>query len=175
MNGAGEEVQAGRCVVSCAVTGQTWAAAAAGRDEDPLNTPFSPLPPSSLIPQVIGVDEDVSAALRRGLPAVQLQPLELRPNSLQPELAAMGGQFDVVVFCSTSREASSGSGLAASWWREESLGEVRRVLKPGGVLAVQAAVADEAAVRQALLAAGFRLREFERTLDGSCRLVAAAE
>lgn len=134
-----------------------------------------PNPPSSLLPQVIGVDEDVSAALRRGLPAVQLQPLELRPNSLQPELAAMGGQFDVVVFCSTSREGSSGSGLAASWWREESLGEVRRVLKPGGVLAVQAAVADEAAVRQTLLAAGFRLREFERTLDGSCRLVAAAE
>lgn len=132
---------------------------------------------------MIGVDEDVAAARRRGLPAVQLQPLELRPNSLQPELAAMGGQFDVVVAClpaaapgqQQGSSAAGGSGLAATWWREESLAEVRRVLKPGGVLAVQAPVADEAAVRQALLAGGFRLREFERALDGSCRLVAAAE
>lgn len=123
---------------------------------------------------MIGVDEDVAAARRRGLPAVQLQPLELRPNSLQPELAAMGGQFDAVVYYAGSSEGCS-SGLVASWWQQESLGEVRRVLKPGGVLAVQAALADEAAVRQALLGAGFRLRELERALDGSCRLVAAAE
>ena len=46
---------------------------------------------------MIGVDEDVAAAQRRGLSAVQLKPLALGAGALQPELAAMG-QFDAVVY-----------------------------------------------------------------------------
>ncbi len=130
-------------------------------------------------PQVIGVDEDVAEAKRRGLLAVQLSPLALGAGSLEPELAAMGA-FDAAVFYCPSSSASDRStsggaaGLAGSWWQPESLAELLRVLRPGGKLCVQAPLADEAAARGALQAAGFAVQAWERAECGATRLVAAA-
>lgn len=147
------------------------------------SAPLPALPHRPL--QVIGVDEDVAEAKRRGLPAVQLHPLALGAGALEPELAAMGA-FDAAVFLcpssssdgSSSADGSSGSsggaGLAGSWWQPESLAELLRVLRPGGKLCVQAPLADEAAVRVALQAAGLAVQAWERADCGATRLVAVA-
>lgn len=123
--------------------------------------------------QVIGVEEDVGEAHRRGLPAVKLSPLVLGAGALEPELAAMG-QFDAAVFYVPSSSSTS-SGLASSWWRPESLAELQRVLKPGGKLCVQTPLGegDEAAVKSALAAGGWEVQVWEHAECGSCRLVAA--
>ena len=146
----------------------------------PCPASFStPCPP----PQVIGVDEEVAEATRRGLLAVALSPLVLGAGSLQPELAAMGGLFDAAVLYVPSSAAAAadgsgsssggGGGLADSLWRAGSLAELRRVLKPGGRLCVQAPLADEAAARGGLEAAGWALTAWETTECGAVRLVAA--
>lgn len=141
-------------------------------------------------------------ARRRGLTAVQLAPLVLGAGALQPELAALGGAlFDAVVFYQAPSDSSSAAasssgvdgvapapaaaspagsaaaaagGLAGSWWRRESLAEVRRVVKPGGRLCVQAVMDDEAAVRRELAAAGFTVRAWQPAGEGAARLVAEA-
>jgi tRNA U34 5-methylaminomethyl-2-thiouridine-forming methyltransferase MnmC len=118
---------------------------------------------------VIGVDEDVAAAQRRGLSAVQLKPLQLGAGALEPELAAMGALFDAAVF-----HSSGDSPLVGGWWGQESLGELGRVLKPGGKLCVQAPVADEGGVRRQLEQAGFTLLSWEPAAPGCVRLVASA-
>ena len=142
--------------------------------------------------QVIGVDEDVAAAQRRGLSAVQLKPLALGAGALQPELAAMG-RFDAVVYYapgSGSRSAAAAAvamavgdadvepegSLADSWWRQESLAEIRRVLRPAGRLCVLAPAADQATVRRQLAQAGFSLLAWEQlpAEQGACRMVAQA-
>lgn len=127
---------------------------------------------------MVGVDEDVAAAQRRGLPAVQLAPLVLSAGALEPELAAMGALFDAAVFYAWPSGGGSGSSgsaaLADGWARAESLAELRRVLKPGGRLCVQAPAQDEAAVWRQLEAAAFAVRECERVACGALRVVATA-
>ena len=125
------------------------------------------------------MDEHVAAVQRRGLPAVQLSPLRLGAGALEPELAQMG-QFDTVVYYAGSsavlapgQQADGGSGLAGSWWRQESLAEIGRVLKQGGKLCVQAPLPDEAAVREQLALAGFAVLAWERAAGGSTLLLAA--
>ncbi len=148
-----------------------------------LTRAFWSPPPLCLAPlQVVGVDEDVAAAQRRGLMAVQLQPLALGAGALEPELKAMGALFDAAVFYAPPSgsadpslpPADGGKGLVDTWWRQESLAELQRVLKPGGKLCVEAPVADEAAVRVQLRQAGFVLLQWEQQQEaGVCRLLAA--
>lgn len=134
------------------------------------------------------MDEDVVEARRRGLTAVQLAPLALGAGALQAELAALGGApFDAVVFheaptsggadsdSDSSSTIASSSGLPATLWEAESLGELRRVLKSSGRLCVQAAVGDEAAVRRKLTAAGFTVRAWRGVGQGAVRLVARSD
>jgi hypothetical protein len=129
---------------------------------------------------VIGVDEQVAAVQRRGLPAVALSPLTLGAGSLEPELRAMGALFDAAVFyvapadggaSGTSQASSSAANLAASLFAADSLGELRRVLKPGGRLVVQ--MPEEGAARESLRQAGFQVASWEAEQPGVCRLVAA--
>eukprot|EP00887_Chlorella_sp_A99_P004575 scaffold4.g4575.t1 len=123
--------------------------------------------------QVIGVDEDVAAARRRGLPAVQLAPLHLAAGALQPELSAVGGTFDVaLLYCPPGD--SGDVPLAGSWWQREALAEVRRALKPSGRLCVEAPGPAPAALRAALAAAGFEAAALEAAGPGRVRLVAIA-
>ena len=141
--------------------------------------------------QVVGVDECVAAAEKRGLKCVELQGSLLSSGALAAARGAAGEEgFDAVLVyalasCSSRNDAvgnslpldapagisSSGGNSRASLTAQdclvaEALAEMKTVLRPGGRVCLEVAwegseKGDAAAVRQQLADAGWALRAWE--------------
>lgn len=128
--------------------------------------------------RVLGVDADVTAATRRGLRAAAFQGPPLARGSLAGAAALLPRAADVVLLHETAAASVPQRFDVAAATAADALAEYKRLLRPGGALALEAPLGAAAsaegkdAISARLNAAGYDLLLCTRLQGDQLRIVA---